>query len=678
MLTGFFMCGVSKDGKTTGGEYHTNCIFCSREDKFYINIKKGVWQCKVCGEQGNYLKFLETVSDYNQRFITQEHLSKLAEAKKLPLWALENCGIGFDGFRYSYPYYDYEGKFHGLRFYQLGKKPISAAHNSAGLFFLQELSEKKDDPVYLVEGESDTFALRALLKLVNKPGVVIGLPGVNSFKDEWVDYFYHRDVVCLFDNDKAGMEGELRVHEKLSHIATTLQYLHWPLNHQKFPDKYDIRDYIVHLAFGRKKPKTCYRRLFSWLETVPRQTLCVSEKDESGQLVIRDNEFKNSKPATFEEVVSAFKEYLYLTDITPIKVMLATIFANRLRSERIWMFFVAPPSNTKTEFISALAMCPETRHVTTLTDKTLVSGWQGAGKNDPSMIPQLNNKILVIKDFTPILTMPPVIRDVIYSQLRDVYDGSFEKVYGHNIVRSYKNIHFGILAAVTGSIERTAFMQQSLGERFLRYSLPIDREDMSDTSENNIMTKSRRALENVSHEMDQRNKAQITLRNYLQFHKPPAVTIPQNIQDKIIYLGRLTAAMRGVVDRDFKERMMYKPMKEGPTRILKQFKLMCIGLASVEGRSEVNENDYKILRKIAISSAPSRIETIIRLLHKTAGPLKGKELIEKTKFDYNSINPILKDLRLLDLVIETRIGGTLFYELHKLSKFYIEKSGVYN
>lgn len=676
-LTGFFMCGVDRHGKTSGDEYVTTCPFCSRENKFYIHTQKSVWQCKVCGEQGNYLKFLERASHYAEQYITPEYLGILAADRKLPVEAFEQANIGCDSKQYYFPYFDYEGKFCGLRLYHLGKKPITVAGTTAQIFFLQDLAKREKEPVYICEGEGDTFAFRHLLKITNKPGVVVGIPGVNIFKDEWVDYFYNRDVICLFDNDDAGMEGEIRVHEKLSGVASSIRYLHWPLDTQRYPVKYDIRDFVSHLVIRKNKPKTAYARIQKWLETVPRKALVVSEKDKaSGQLVIKEKFADVRTDVTFDEIVASFKKYLYLRDLTPIKLMLAVILANRIRSERVWMFFVAPPSNTKTEFLTALSMCPETRHITTLTDKTLVSGWTGGGK-DPSLIPLLNNKILVIKDFTPILTMPPQVREVIYSQLRDIYDGSFEKVYGHNIVRSYKNIHFGVIAAVTGSIERTAAMQQTLGERFLRYSLPIDSEDLTQSSEQKIMAKNYRAFDAVTKEYDERQKVQILIRNFLQYHKPPPVVVSEEYKDRIIYLGRLVASMRGVVDRDFKERMMYKPTKEGPTRIIKQFKLLCIGLASVEGRTGINQNDYAILKKVALSSTPSRVEIIIRTLHFSAGPLKGKELIEKTRFDYNSIIPLLRDLILLDLVKETRIGTTTFYELTELSKFYISKSEVY-
>lgn len=677
MLTGFFMCGVSKTGKYSGDEYSTLCPFCSRENKFYISIVKGVWQCKVCGEQGNYLQFLEKVSKHNAEYITEDNFEELALNRKLPRWIFEGNGIGFDGKQYSFPYYNYEGNFHSLQLYRLGGKPMGVANCALGLYGLQELSEKKEDDVYLCEGTGDVYAMRYLLKILEKPGVVLGLPGAQIFKDEWIDYFYHRNVICLLDNDDAGMQGELKIHEKLSHVADEIKYIHWPLNAQKFPNKYDVRDYVTSLAVKLKKPKTCYRRLHSWLESVPREALVISETNEEGKLVLRDTEFKNSKPATFEDVVNAYKRFLHVPDITPIKVMLAVIFANRLRSEPVWMFFVAPPSSAKTEFISALKMCPETRHISTLTEKTLVSGWNQIPGKDPSLIPQLNNKILVIKDFTPILTSPPITRDVIYSQLRDIYDGSLEKPYGHSIVRSYKNIHFGVLAAVTGSIERTAMMQQTLGERFLRYNLPLDKEDLSEKSEISIMKKSHRAFDNVSHEQDQRYVAQTNLRNYLQYHKPASVTVADHFTKRLIYLSRFTAALRGVVDRDFKERMMYKPMKEGHTRVLKQLKLMVIGLASVEGRKEITEEDYRIVKQIAISSTPSRIETIINLLYRNKGPLKNREIMDKTKFDYKSAYPITRDLILLDLIIETKVGGSIYFELSELCRFYIDKSQVY-
>ena len=70
------------------------------------------------------------------------------------------------------------------------------------------------------------------------------------------------------------------------------------------------------------------------------------------------------------------------------------------------------------------------------------------GDNDPSLIPKLDGKVLVIKDFTVILKERHEIASAILSQLRDAFDGSIRKAFGTGKDKKY-NAKFGVIAAVT-------------------------------------------------------------------------------------------------------------------------------------------------------------------------------------------------------------------------------------
>ncbi|MCH6574633.1 MAG: DUF2877 domain-containing protein [Bacteroidetes bacterium] len=124
-----------------------------------------------------------------------------------------------------------------------------------------------------------------------------------------------------------------------------------------------------------------------------------------------------------------------------------------------------------------------------------------AGGGDPSLIPKLNGKVLVIKDFTTILGMHQGSKEEIFSQLRDVYDGSFDKQYGNGIRMIYKS-KFGILAGVTPAIDGQASLHASMGERFLKFRTD---KDLSPVSEEERILK---AMSNINQETGMRRELQ--------------------------------------------------------------------------------------------------------------------------------------------------------------------------
>ncbi|MCL2283778.1 MAG: toprim domain-containing protein [Fibromonadales bacterium] len=59
--------------------------------------------------------------------------------------------------------------------------------------------------VYLCEGAIDA------LTLLERGFNAVGIPGVNTFKPEWVSLFKNKKVILCLDNDEAGRAGEARI-----------------------------------------------------------------------------------------------------------------------------------------------------------------------------------------------------------------------------------------------------------------------------------------------------------------------------------------------------------------------------------------------------------------------------------------------------------------------------------
>ena len=105
-----------------------------------------------------------------------------------------------------------------------------------------------------------------------------------------------------------------------------------------------------------------------------------------------------------KDLEEVFRKHLLLKDTMVIEVILATVFANKLEGDPLWLLIIAPPSSAKTEIITSLSGIPNVFPLSSLTAHTLVSGMISDTKEDKSLILQLNSKILAIKDFTSVIS----------------------------------------------------------------------------------------------------------------------------------------------------------------------------------------------------------------------------------------------------------------------------------
>lgn len=104
--------------------------------------------------------------------------------------------------------------------------------------------DEKPGWVYLCEGVIDT------LTLVGRNFPAVGIPGVSSFKAEWVRYFRNKNVVLCLDQDDAGRRGTAVIQELLSAsgIKSTVSGLLNVPEKFKMKEGEDINDY-----FGGRK-----------------------------------------------------------------------------------------------------------------------------------------------------------------------------------------------------------------------------------------------------------------------------------------------------------------------------------------------------------------------------------------------------------------------------------------
>lgn len=675
-LQGFRKFGVTlKPGSSN--QYVGNCVFCGKEDKLFVNKDTQLWDCKVCGVSGNYLKFLFYVATKAQGVITVEELKFLSQDRKLPLEAFKTWGIGKWNNLYTLPVKDNKGQIQDVRTFQLGKKLLSAPGANVGLFNIQELEVLGlDEVVYICEGEWDAIALNWLLKSLKKLGVVVGVPGANTFKKEWIPSFKGKEVICLYDNDAAGEQGEILALQRLTGCARSLKFIHWlPSN----PPGYDIRDFIAVKAIQRKQPRGVFSDIQKLLKPIPRKPV------PGGTIVSETQELLKpiDRTVTLEKVFQTFEKWMYKPSRSAIEMVLSTVISNDFQGDPLWLFLVAPPGGSKTEILMAFEKCTSVYSTSSLTPHALISGANFKGGRDMSLIPELDGKVLFVKDFTSILGKREVEKDEIFGILRDAYDGKCGKKFGTGVHRYY-NSHFSIVAGVTTSIYELSSQYSGLGERFVKFFIG---DNLVHQGEKLIIDK---AMDNVNKELDMRDEIAYVVRSYVevvrdkmrsQDFKLPRIT--RERKDQIISLAQFMARMRAIVVRDRmnSEMVLSKPSAEVGSRLGKQLIKIALSNSVCNGQEEIGEHQIDLIKKVALDTLSQRNEGVLKVLYEATptedDAMTTKEVAFTARYPFQTIIHLLNDMYVLDIVKKLGVDGKSSWTVSDYVKNLIRESKLY-
>ncbi len=342
-----------------------------------------------------------------------------------------------------------------------------------------------------------------------------------------------------------------------------------------------------------------------------------------------------------EELEDIFKNHLLLPDTMVIRVVLATIVANKIKGDPLWLFVIAPPSSAKTEIISSLNGLPDIFPLSSLTSHTLASGMVSVDDKERSLIYKLTNKIVTLKDFTSILTMHRESRAEILSQLREIYDGSYKKHFGTGEKTDWTG-KIGIIAGVTPIIDTYYSIFQLLGERFIQFRMELPEP----------VEVALKAIANSGKEKKIRYELKGAIAKFINEITMPhrVITVPLQIERRIAYLSAFCVKARSGSVREGRSReLIYTPPPEAPPRLAKQFIMLARGLAIVNGKKIIQEKDYNVVYKVGLDTVPKLRRDILSILN-DEGTLSTNDLTSKLRYPYSTVDRALEELRSLDLV----------------------------
>ena len=349
-----------------------------------------------------------------------------------------------------------------------------------------------------------------------------------------------------------------------------------------------------------------------------------------------------------DQIFDRLHKWLYIDDEIGIDCILATAISALMPGDPLWMFVVAPPGGTKTELIRGFKG-EHTYSVDVITPQALLSGFRGKEGETVDILNDLDKKLLVIKDFTAMLSKPQRVRDETFGRLRAAYDGSLEGAFGSGVKKVSREATFGILAAVTPIIDHYSTVHSLLGERFIRVRTSYDR-----------IKSTRGALKHLNKEIEMRLEISNSLQAMMTFYsteaKDPAPLKPETVE-LITSLADFTAIIRTGVSRNFRNEVTAKPEPEIGTRLGLQLSRLAQSLNILGAYS------YNHLRRVARDSVPkSKLDIIMQLRAK--GLMSTGQLMASLRLPRHVALSTCGDLEALDVIEDVSgEGGKNQYRL---------------
>lgn len=319
-----------------------------------------------------------------------------------------------------------------------------------------------------------------------------------------------------------------------------------------------------------------------------------------------------SKPRTLEELNTLYKEIFYLEDEAILPLLVSIIVGARLNAPPVWMYLVGPSSGGKTALLSVFSKVSYSHQISDLTANTFLSGMGGAGEREPSLLKRLGtNFVIIMKDFTTILSKAPETQEAVIAQMREIYDGHLRKEtgVGHTIewgTKEKPNKATFVMAS-TEAIYKVQEKFADMGTRAVNYvMLPQDRKKTTKIAlkNNNTLGKD---IEKIQDAIAQFVDSKVN-------DVPESLPILSNeLEDEIIDIADFSSICRSVVLRNYRGEKNLALSAELPMRMAKQ--LLSAGQFMAYCNNGVLTEAYKqAIFKIGLDSIPKQRRLILDVL----------------------------------------------------------------
>jgi hypothetical protein len=354
---------------------------------------------------------------------------------------------------------------------------------------------------------------------------------------------------------------------------------------------------------------------------------------------------------TLEVVEKRFLELVDKGDLVALRAALAAYAANmHLTGDPVWLGLVSGSSTGKTETAMALRRLPHVVVASTLSgEAALLSGTPAKDRAEGAtggLLGRVGDRgMLVLKDFTSIISMQRDRRGQILSALRELFDGAwYRDIGGEGGTRLEWHGKLGMVMASTTAYDRAYAVIAELGDRFVLVRLADD----------GPQDGMRAALDGAGLEDKARDELAEAVAGLLGHDpEPPALEATDQDKDRLAALANFITQARSPVARDYRGEIELVLDREGPYRFGKQLfaLLRASGLLGLD-RGQA----WEIVARVARDSLPKLRWRVLAALAKGDGGLSTNQVANAVWHPKQSTKRTLEDLVAHRVVARRTVG----------------------
>lgn len=346
---------------------------------------------------------------------------------------------------------------------------------------------------------------------------------------------------------------------------------------------------------------------------------------------------------TLADVDRVFQETLHMPDLAALHVVLATVVANRMEGEPVWLLLIGPPSSAKTETVETLGNLPDVVTLSATTKAGLLSGSSEKGGTGGVLFEGGERFLLVVKDFTTVASEHASTRNEVLAIFREIFDGKVERAVGSGGGKRIKwRGHAGAIACATEAVD--AVDMANFGERWVRFRLP-------DHDEEDRLAAGHAAIANVGHQREQRARRQAVVTGFFESlsipEYPPALSAEE--QAHLVHVADIGTKCRSAVVRGggHGDEITQVPQPEETPRLVGELGQLAGGL-SVIG---VDRNErWRILVQCAFDGMGTMRRRVIDVLLAAERDYGTATVAGRCRLPVSTVRRHLQDLNALGLV----------------------------
>src|SRR5262245_34667724 len=335
---------------------------------------------------------------------------------------------------------------------------------------------------------------------------------------------------------------------------------------------------------------------------------------------------RQAERQTLDQVHAVFRKWLgddY--DIGALNAVLAVAASEQLSGDPAWLLIISGPGNAKTETCQSLSGL-STHIVSTISSEgALLSGTSDKQRSKGAtggLLRKIGDRgLLVVKDFTSILSANRDTRASVLAALREIHDGNWTRNVGTDGGKTLTwSGRVVLIGACTTAWDQAHAVIAAMGDRFVLVR--------SDSSGAGRVTAGKRAIRNTGVENVMRkelSEAVAGLVSHVSADQPDNMTDDQ--VDQILQAADIVTLARTGVEIDYRGDVIDAHAPEMPTRFARQLTQVLRGARAIG------------------MDAPEAMELVIRCARDSMPPLRLAVLEDISKHPDSRIIDVRRRLQ---------------------------------